>query len=68
MGYTTEVERADELRRQGLVTWEEYADLLQVEMTRDAGDFLAELARGVRDRRGRLKALEDLVREIPKRD
>ena len=64
MGHSDEVERADELRRQRLVSWDEYARLLKGQMNANVGEYMAEMARGIRDRQGRLRALKDLVRDV----
>jgi hypothetical protein len=50
------IDRADELRRNGEITWEEYARLLHGKF----GMNPAALFRGDRDRQGRLKELKDL--------
>jgi hypothetical protein len=54
------VEHADDLRRDGEVTWEEYATLLRGKFSMRAGRFVSDFVKGKRDRQGRLRELKDL--------
>jgi hypothetical protein len=57
MAYDEAVLSADDLRRRGEVSWEEYAALLKGKFS---GDLLKDIATRKRDRNGRLRELEDL--------
>jgi len=60
--YPDSVYSADESRRRGATTWDGYAGELRGQMNDPAsmGLFAEDFARGVRDRSGRLRELEDL--------
>lgn len=60
--YNDSVYEADELRRSGRISWEEYGQRLRGQMSDPAsmGLFAEEFARNIRDRAGRLRELEDL--------
>ena len=60
MAHSTEVLHADSLRRDGKITWEEYGRLLHGKFLPSMGEYMSEIARGVRDRDGRLLELKDL--------
>jgi hypothetical protein len=60
MGHGQEVLHADQLRRDGTITWDEYKRLLKGKFVQSAGELMAETARGIRDKDGRLRELEDL--------
>jgi hypothetical protein len=59
------IEQIDEMRRNGQLSWEEYAIMLQERPAADWTRLLSDFGRGIRDRAGRLRELEDLG--LPKR-
>ena len=40
MPHSAKVERIDELRRQGLTTWEEYGRLIEGQMDQSVGEYI----------------------------
>ena len=60
--YSDEVHDADNARRRAEITWDAYGDRLKGKMSDPASMtiYMEEFARGVRDRAGRLRELEDL--------
>ncbi len=57
MAHSEEVLHADRLRRDGSITWEEYKSLLRGKFVASVGDMVTDIARGIRDRDGRLREL-----------
>ena len=60
MAHSHEVLHADSLRRDGKISWEEYGRLLHGKFVHSMAEYMGEMARGIRDRNGRLLELEDL--------
>jgi hypothetical protein len=60
MAYDAAVYHADDLRRRGEITWEEYGNLLRGKLKSSPSEYMKEMALGLRDRDGRLKELQDL--------
>lgn len=60
MAHSSEVYDADDLRRRGEITWEQYAALLRGKFVRSMDEYSREWLGGIRDKEGRLHELKDL--------
>jgi hypothetical protein len=54
------IDEIDQMRRDAELSWEEYALMLSKRPSEDWKILLGDFARGRRDRKGRLRDLEDL--------